>query len=409
MKVLSRIKYACLILLVLRAEDTYERFISLKNEVKYEAENEWTVIGAGPAGIITIGVLCDLGIPAENITWIDPLFNVGRLGEYYENVPGNTKTKSFIDFLKSCKTFQQIESAAMEKLYTMPPDSYEKLSVIIEPLQDITNYLCKIVKPIKTTMDSLFFDEGVWHIGYQNKTFTTRHVVLATGSYPRTLDYSVKDVIPLDYALDERLLHQMVKPVDTIAVVGSAHSAILILKYLTETTVEKIINLYTRPLIYAVDMGTWTLNNTHGLKGIAAKWAYEVLENNTPSNLVRYLNTAENRAAFLPECNKIVYAIGYERNDLPSVAINGVASDIEFDPDTGIIGPRIFGIGIAFPGTYIDPSGNKEQLVGLNSFMKYAQKVIPDWILTSKDILKFQQEQMRVLSLFEDLFVIQLL
>lgn len=383
------------------------RTLLLKNVESYGSDVDWAIIGAGPAGIVAVGLLCDLGVPAERIMWIDPAFNVGRLGEYYSQVPGNTQTYMYINFLKACKTFQKVSSPAIDALYTLSPEGYEKLQVIVDPLQDITTYLRSQVHSIQGMMDALFFEKGVWHVGAQGKTISTKHVILAVGSHPKTLDYSVKDVIPLDYALDKNTLHSLVNKEDSIAVVGSAHSAILILKFLSETSVKRIISLYTNPIVYAVDMGTWVLNNAHGLKGIAAQWAREVLEKNPPLNLMRVKNTPEARAEYLPLCNKIIYAIGYERNELPDMQINNALSDIMFDSETGVIGPRIFGIGIAFPGTHTDPLGNKEQLIGLNSFMKYAQKVMPSWV--SGEARERLLERFRVLAAFEELFRIELL
>jgi malic enzyme len=57
---------------------------------------EWVVVGAGPAGIATVGVLLDLGIDPQGIVWLDPEFNVGRMGAYYQNVPGNSRVAEFV-------------------------------------------------------------------------------------------------------------------------------------------------------------------------------------------------------------------------------------------------------------------------------------------------------------------------
>ena len=372
---------------------------------EYKADFEWAIVGAGPAGIVSVGVLCDLGVPAETIAWIDPVFNVGRLGQFYMNVPGNAKNKMYVDFLKVCKTFQEVHSPALDTLYNANPEECGVLSIVVQPLQDITDYLRTKICSFVGIMDFLSFENGVWIIGSEGKVISSRHVILATGSHPKALDYPIDTVIPLDYALDKATLNTLITPEDSVAVVGSAHSAILVMKHLTELQVKKIVNFFNRPITYAVDMGTWTLNNTYGLKGTAAQWAREVLEGNPPAYLFRYINNEENRALHLSECNKIVYAIGYEKNSLP---LASDAPELNFDPDTGIVGPRIFGIGIAFPGSYIDPAGEKHQLIGLSSFMKYDKKVIPSWVDNSRDVL-LVSNQLRALSLFEELFVIQLL
>ena len=362
----------------------------------------WTIVGAGPAGIITVGLLLDLGIPGSNITWIDPEFNVGRLGKYYESVTGNTKNKLFINFLLACKAFQECTSDSIDTLCNLDLEKEFPLGTIINPLKDITKLLMGKVKVAHGQLTSLEFNNNLWHVGVSTQQnsrllFTSTHVVLATGSHPRSLDYACDHEISLDIALNKEMLAQQVEPQDSIAVVGSSHSAILLLKFLSELKVKRIINFYKNPIQYSINMGTWLLHNANGLKGTTAEWAREVLEKNPPANLIRLHNTPESLQAWLPICNKIIYAIGFERNELPP--ING-QNEITYDDRSGIIAPRLFGIGIAFPEKYVDPLGNVEHRVGLNSFMDYAQRIIPTWI--TKDI------RSRLAS-FEQLFTIDML
>ena len=63
------------------------------------ATNKWTVIGAGPSGILAVAKLIDNGIEPKLITWIDPKFEVGYLGSKWHEVPSNTRVKLFVDFL----------------------------------------------------------------------------------------------------------------------------------------------------------------------------------------------------------------------------------------------------------------------------------------------------------------------
>jgi len=349
-----------------------------------DGSNKWAVIGFGPAGIVTAGLLIDLGVPEKDIICIDPEFNVGRLGQYYNNVPSNTKTKLFVNFIKACKTFQECKSAVIDTLYTYDQDLEYPLRIIIEPLKDISDYLRTKVVSVQDSIKSLYFEDAQWHIVTQlNERFAVENVVLATGSHPRSLDYNCTNEIGLDIALNKDALAQVVSPEDSVAVVGSSHSAVLVLKFLSEIKVKKIINFYKNPLQYSVDMGTWTLHVSTGLKGIAAQWAREVLEKNPPGNLLRLYNNKEARDAWLDVCNKIIYAVGFERNDLP--IINGNTSEITYDDCSGVIAPRLFGIGIAFPEKYTDPLGNVEHRVGLNSFMEYAQRVMPEWLAKERN------------------------
>lgn len=372
------------------------------NSVRLACDVEWTIVGAGPAGIVAIGILLDLGIPAESIMWVDPLFKVGRLGEYYQNVPGNVKNSGFVSFLKACYTFQLVESKAKDELFLMNPNEYNNLSIIVKPLQDITDYLLSEVRSIKSNIKKLDFDNELWYVtGLDNSTFTSRHVILATGSHPKTLDYDHMDVIPLDYALDKDALKHMVREHDIIGVFGSSHSAILILKFLSELLVKQIVNFYKHPLVYAIEGGTWTINNVNGLKGITAQWAKEVLTHNPPHNLLRLTSTQKNLDHYLPLCNKIIYAIGFVQNNLPETTINTEKiEDLPFDKETGAIGPRLFGIGIAF-NAQIDTPYGKESAIGLNGFMKYAQAVIPTW-LQKKEMRGRYDMQRKILAQFNE-------
>ena len=81
----------------------------------------------------------------------------------------------------------------------------------------------------------------------------------------------------------------------------------------------------------------------------------------------------------MPHCTKIIYAIGYERSALPSISTLPHCYD-SYDAHTGIIGPRLFGIGIAFPEQYTDLAGSQQLGIGLIDFMQYAQYIVPSWL-----------------------------
>lgn len=361
---------------------------------------DWVIVGAGPAGLITTGVLLDLGVSPDTILIIDPAFNVGRLGEKYGSIPANTKTKLFIDFINACTTFRSCQSHAIQALYTYDPEKEYQLQIIIDPLQDISNYLCTLVHSKKGCIQALDFIDTNWHISVGSESYAARHVVLATGAHPRSLEYKASDEIPLDIALNKDILAKNISEKDSIAVIGGAHSAVLVMKFLSELSVARILNFYQKPLVFPVDNGIWVENLYEGLKGAAAQWAHDHLEKNWPDNLVRIRNTENSRKSWLPVCNKIIYAVGYDRNQIP--AING-SSNMLYNSCTGIIGTRLFGIGIAFPETHTYPNGATTPRIGLNSFMEYAQRVIPQWLLTKAETTRAR------LRAFDELFTIELL
>lgn len=324
----------------------------------------WTVVGAGPSGIMALGIILDSGVPAHKIVWIDPEFNVGRMGSCYQNVPGNGTVQQYLMVLKTSTLFHQVKSEAIDLLHKLPLDHTPKLKLIIDPFLDITRYFCTKVIALRATMRSLNFKNNQWHITTDSTSFCSKNVVLATGAHPRVLQYEGIEQIPLDIALDKDALAKMVTPEDTVAVIGSAHSALLVVRHLTELPVSRIINFYTNPIVYPTPMHRGIAWQETGLKGELATWTKTVLDVNPPKNLIRVRADQESLAAYLPECTKIIYAVGFERNDLPF--INGDKSLYEeYDKSTGIIAPHCYGVGIAFPQEKVDPLGNVEYLVGL--------------------------------------------
>jgi len=357
----------------------------------FQADTQWAVVGAGPAGIICIGLLLDLGVNPTDITWIDPEFKVGRIGKYYQHVPANVEARIFCEFLNACRTFRQCAAEAIDQLMALDLDQCYPLEIVVTPLQIITDSLCGSIIKKESRLTSLHFYHDVWQVGIEKESFTAAHVILATGAKPKTLDFDCKNTIPLDFALDKPTLATVVTEKDTVAVVGSAHSAILILKYLSELPVGRIINFYLHEPEFH--------HPESGLGGITAEWAKKVLLSNPPINLIRIHNkTNTTLTTWLPLCTKIVYAIGYEREPLPPINNN---NPISYDEKSGVIAPRLFGIGIAFPEKYVDDQGVLVSKIGLENFMNYAQRVLPQWIAT-KDTCKN-------LTAFDELFDIRVL
>jgi hypothetical protein len=337
---------------------------------------QWAVLGAGPAGIAAVGKLLDNGIPAEKILWCDPHFKVGDLGMFWSNVSSNTKVKLFNDFLYASQSFAYEFVADNFALSKLNPDDTCTLRYVVEPLQWISAQLEQLVESQHTTIHSMFLSDRLWSLTSDTDTYKAHNVILATGALPSNLNYPGVDVIPFDLAIDKERLTQVVNLNDTYAVFGSSHSSIIILRYLVEMGVKKVINFYRSPCRYAIDMNDWILFDNTGLKGQTAAWARDNIDGNLPSNLVRYNTTEPNIARFLPECNKVIYAVGFEKR---RNIIIGDYEDTKHNPYVGIIGPGLFGFGIAYPELKADPFGCVESQVGLWKFMTYLNKVLPVW------------------------------
>lgn len=337
---------------------------------------QWAVIGAGPAGIAAVGKLIDHGVHPADILWVDPRFETGDLGHLWQNVSSNTTVARFIDFLRDAKSFSYHLAPENFAINHLPAEQTCILHDIVQPLQWVSDHLCQQVKTVKATITAMDLSERVWKLASAAGEFRAKQVILATGAVPSSLSYPGVDVIAFDTAIDKNKLASTVNKDNTIAVFGSSHSAIIIVRHLVELGVKRVINFYRSPCRYAIDMGDWILFDNTGLKGQTAEWARTHIDGTWPANLERY-NTRENHIArYLPECDKVIYAVGFERRN--SIII-GDYEQAEHNPHVGIIGPGLFGFGIAYPQLKIDPSGNQEWQVGLWKFMVYLNHVLPLW------------------------------
>ncbi len=338
--------------------------------------HQWAIIGAGPAGIATIGQLTNHGVKASEILWIDPDFQVGDFGKLWSAVTSNTIVKLFTDFLTACPIYHYDQYADQFDLHSLPTNETCLLSHMSNVLQRTTQTLLKQVAHHQGLVKSLARGNGGWTIDCGNNTFFSEKVVIAIGAEPKTLPLATPKVIDLAIALDPSKLKANVKAEDVVAVFGNSHSAVLIIKALVEAGVQCILNFSRTPLKFALNMGNWTLFDNTGLKGNAATWAKEYLLDNPLPQIETIFSNESSLKQHLSQCNKAIYAIGFNRR---KITIKNMP-EVHYNPRNGIIAPGLFGIGIAFPEQTTDPYGNVEANVGLWKFMTYLEKVIPLWM-----------------------------
>lgn len=338
---------------------------------------DWAVIGAGPAGIAAVGRLIDNGIPATHILWIDPYFTVGDLGRLWSPVSSNTKVQLFLDFLLASPAFDYAHAPLDFKLNHLPRDKTCLLNAIVEPLQWVTQHLMTRVHTEKAFIHTMQLSDRTWSLKDHSKQYDARNTVLATGALPLSLNYPTLKNIAFEDAIDKTRLQKQIHLEETVAVFGSSHSAIIIIKHLVELGVKKIINFYRSACCYAVDMGDWILFDNTGLKGETAEWARSHIDGTWPKQLVRYSSNESNLARYLPECDKAIYAVGFQQRN--TIILNDYEHN-QYNPHVGIIGPGLFGLGIAYPEKKPDPFGSFEMQVGLWKFMTYLNKVMPIWL-----------------------------
>ncbi|GBG39147.1 FAD-dependent oxidoreductase [Mycobacterium montefiorense] len=336
----------------------------------------WTVIGAGPAGIATVGRLLDHGIAGEEIAWIDPEFAVGDFGAKWGAVPSNTCVGLFHEFLTASESFRFTKSASFE-LNRFDPQQTCPLGVVAEPLRWITRHLGQRVHTFRTIAAELALTERQWTVTTQREVTMSKNVVLAVGSVPKKLPYDGLNEISFETALDPAKLAQLPLEGATVAVFGSSHSAMTALPNLLNTPAKKVINFYLNPLKYAVCLDEWTMYDDTGLKGQAAQWARDNIDGTCPQRLETYSVNHLEFDEILQTCDHVVYTVGFERRHLPLTPQWG---PLQYDPTNGILAPGLFGIGIAFPECSIDPLGGRQYRVGLHKFMQRLETGLPLWL-----------------------------
>ncbi|MBY7734014.1 MULTISPECIES: FAD-dependent oxidoreductase [Francisella] len=347
----------------------------MESFIKYK----WAVVGAGPAGMATIGQLLDNGINAKNILWIDPNFGVGDFGKKWGEVSSNTTVELFLRFLNDIKSFEFEKKLQKFALENYDKQGFSQLKDVAEPLQYITDNLLQKVDYSIDTIAEMKVAQGVWNLYGARENYMAEKVVLATGSIPKTLNIHNPETtkeIDLATALSPSKLKKELIEGDRVAVFGSSHSAMIIIRNLIELGVEDVANFYRQPLKYAINMGDWILYDNSGLKGETAKWVRKNISQNLDSRVKRYLSTSEEINKHLHEYNKVIYAVGFDQR-IPCV--ESIDARV-YDPTTGIIAPGLFGAGIAFPRKVTDPNGNVELNVGLFKFMNDIKRFLPLWM-----------------------------
>lgn len=340
-------------------------------------KSQWAIIGAGPAGIASVANLLDAGIRGEEILWIDPFFKAGDLGRFWSNVSSNTSVKLFFDFFTACQSFN-FDKAPVFALNELNPLDTCTLKFAVEPLIWITDQLRKKVVVYKTHVEKISMVKNHWQLSTKDKgAFLVKNVILATGAEACSLSMQGVDEIPLTTALDYAKLEKSVAGKKKIAVFGSSHSAVILLKDLLELGIKEVVNFYLSPLRYAVFFDDWILFDDTGLKGKTAEWSRKNLHGALPKNLKRYLSNSENLEKHFYNSDAVIYATGFKRRQ---VFVEGLCPELDYNPHCGIIAPGLFGVGIGFPEKRIDRYGHHEMSVGLWKFMNYIKRVVPLWL-----------------------------
>lgn len=234
--------------------------------------------------------------------------------------------------------------------------------------------------------------EDLWtaKIGDGDDVFC-KNVFIASGSHPKV------DIagfippcasIPLEVPLNEGPeLNEFITSSDIVAVVGSSHSAALSLRNLYSLPIKplQIIHIRNRPFLMAIESPDKDVivNDNLGLKGKVAEWISEFYVRSSlypPMKILEYDECTFDAAFFKKNgITKCILAIGYERNSLPNIYIDGTELNpvsIFSECHTANLNagcakiPRVYGAGIAFPQKIYTKEGSTELNIGIWKFAK---------------------------------------
>ncbi|PYI31203.1 hypothetical protein BP00DRAFT_371445 [Aspergillus indologenus CBS 114.80] len=376
------------------------------------------VVGAGPGGMSTVAALLDAG--AQKVLWVDPAWQGGRLNSLYREISSNTTVAIYLKAINSSQTLRSIIDAtpspnAVTKLEAMDHNSTCQLSSAGDMICMLIEGLLARPEVEKMTakVEEARLDKNIWTLTTTPPSPTpiqTHRTILSTGSHPRTPTTHQNHnrslhQLDLDTCMRRSLLPDLLprNHPSTVAVIGNSHSGILVVRNLYELAQAgdyslTIINFHRRPIKYAIYTDEGIIFDNTGLKGATAEWAREVLEKSPDSEIVQLVDDGEDEDAaleeWLPRCTHVVWAVGYERNPIPRVFVEGrrVDGDLEFDMRSsgfrvegldgldGAVVKGLYGVGIAFPEEAEDPEGHVEAAVGVAKFIAFTQRVKERWM-----------------------------
>jgi hypothetical protein len=342
---------------------------------------DFLVIGAGSAGVAVMSQLTKIS-KKKRILWIDKEWNGGYISKL-PHVPSNTTVELFLRFAREIEGMES--TAIYREMARLRQDRGCKLVLVHEMLLYAVKYLkefpflncindecTKIEKPNQN---------HVWSVETKNqKIFLAKRVFLCIGSYSKS--FSENHCYPIEMALNGEFPPNL----NSAAVIGSSHSAMLVVMNLVKFYGIPKLHLFfhtTSKLRFAQrkfpDRSDVFINDNTGLKGEVADWCLEhqselESESEVQINRTRFQSFPSTALEKIKICDLIISATGYERNDLP-VIIDG--RELSFNNTGGILAEGLYGFGIAFPETVHDcDTGRPERAVGLWKCMKFVKKTI---------------------------------
>ena len=242
------------------------------------------------------------------------------------------------------------------------------------------------------------------------------NVCLATGGKPSGhtnlhLGLPGKKLISIEDAFKLEFLKANVPEGSTVAIIGNSHSAWVALYLLNKLNIKdlKVVIFHKGEMRYAEFYKDFILYDNTGLKGIVCDWAKKIMDGTqTPSFAYKRVSVADEDqlTTHIQTCDLFVYAIGYQRYDLPSIYYTpadmpkyeyfesktpNVSKYVSHSNVNGCLQipskannheslAGLYGFGLAFSEKVITPAGEVEENIGHYKFSKCAAR----WIKETK-------------------------
>jgi hypothetical protein len=331
------------------------------------------IIGCGASGSLCLLELARKGRDLSTITVIDPYFDGGDLGRRWGAVKSNTKWQQIVDSLSQYPS-AAAPIAELGKAYG--PEDICLLSDLANLLQQAARPLLQSVNLHVDTCKKLKKTEAGWSIelvagGEVSETFG--RVFLCQGGVEKQLDYG-KPVIPLDIALDPVRLRRLIRPGQTVTVVGLSHSGTLVLRNLNDLGIS-LQGVYDteKPFYFARD-GCYD-----GIKEEAATIADMIVAKTLPVKLVS-TKDMKNLVKVLTKTDWIVISIGFTARSLPITAVDGTQlNEVDYSPTTALVAgqPDLYGFGLSYPGVS-EIEGKAYKDISIPSFIQQIQRCLAE-------------------------------
>ena len=321
------------------------------------------IIGSGAAGLLVLYNLEKNGIDPTCITVIDPTQNGGDLQYKWQTVRSNTTWRQIFEAVPARTSF------AIPYCQLTPEQPIE-LKYAIQYLLDCTqSYRTKTF--LRTDkVKSAGYDNGLWTVTLEKKQTPLSFdvVFFCQGSEPKSLDLPFPS-IPLEIALDPRRLSTYIKPGQHILVFGTAHSAPLLVKNLTDLG-ARVTNFYAteKPFYFASD------GHYDGIKYDAADIAKNILQGQYPNVALESVHDMAALIRASKSAEACIYACGFEQRLIQP-------EWKRYDGQTGRIEntTTAWGFGIAYPNRASD---GVHWDVSIPAFQAHIQTQMPDILAT---------------------------